>query len=73
MSAGSGLPGEARFLEWAHRRAYESRVGPRLHALESGVPYGSAVLVYALLGALALKRPPGARLIFTLKGLAPSS
>jgi membrane-associated phospholipid phosphatase len=57
MSAGSGLPGEARFLEWAHRRAYESRVGPRLHALESGVPYGSAVLVYALLGALALKRP----------------
>jgi hypothetical protein len=57
MSSGSGLPGEARFLEWAHRRAYESRIGPRLHTLESGVPYGSAVLVYALLGALALKRP----------------
>ena len=46
MSSGSGLPGEERFLEWAHRRAYESRIGPRLHALESGVPYGSAVLVY---------------------------
>ena len=56
MSSGSGLPGEERFLEWAHRRAYESRVGPRLHALESGVPYASAVLVYALLGALAVRK-----------------
>src|SRR3954464_12282201 len=57
MSSGSGLPGEERFLEWAHRRAYESRIGPRLHALESGVPYGSAVLVYVLLAVLAYKRP----------------
>ncbi len=57
MSSGSGLPGEERFLEWAQRRAYESRVGPRLHALESGVPYASAVLVYALLGALAVRKP----------------
>jgi membrane-associated phospholipid phosphatase len=57
MSSGSGLPGETRFLEWAHRHAYESRIGPRLHTLESGVPYGSAALVYALLGVLALKRP----------------
>ena len=57
MSSGSGLPGEERFLEWAHRRAYESRLGPRLHALESGVPYASAALVYALLGVLAVKRP----------------
>ena len=61
MSSGSGLPGEERFLEWAHRRAYESRVGPRLHALESGVPYGSAVLVYALLGVLALQEARGPR------------
>ena len=42
-----GLPGDERLLEWAHRHAYESRLRPRLHALESGVPYGSAALVYA--------------------------
>jgi undecaprenyl-diphosphatase len=57
MTSGSGLPGEARFLEWAHRRAYESRIGPSLHTLQSAVPYGGAALVYALLGALALRRP----------------
>jgi membrane-associated phospholipid phosphatase len=51
-----GLPGEGRLLEWAHRQAYESRLRPRLHALESGVPYGSAGLVYCLLAVLALRR-----------------
>ncbi len=51
-----GLPGEERLLHWAHRRAYASPLGPRLHALETAVPYGGAALVYALLALLALKR-----------------
>jgi undecaprenyl-diphosphatase len=49
------VPGEQRLLGWAHRHAIESRFGHRLHALETGVPYGSAALVYALLGMLALR------------------
>ncbi|MDX6628532.1 MAG: superfamily [Gaiellales bacterium] len=51
-----GLPGEGRLLRWAHREAYESRLRPRLHALETAVPYGGAALVYCLLGLLALRR-----------------
>jgi membrane-associated phospholipid phosphatase len=51
-----GLPGEGRLLNWAHRQAYESRLRPRLHALESGVPYASAALVYCLLALFALRR-----------------
>jgi membrane-associated phospholipid phosphatase len=51
-----GLPGEGRLLNWAHRHAYESRLRPRLHTLESAVPYGSAALVYTLLAVLALRR-----------------
>ena len=54
MSA--GLPGEGRLLDWVHRQAYESRLRPRLHTLETVVPYGSAVLVYGLLTVLALRR-----------------
>ena len=50
-----GLPGEARLLGWAHRHAYESRLRPQLHTLESGVPYTGAAIVYCLLGALALR------------------
>jgi membrane-associated phospholipid phosphatase len=50
-----GLPGEARLLEWAHRRAYDSRLRPRLHTLETAIPYGSCALVYCLLGFLALR------------------
>jgi membrane-associated phospholipid phosphatase len=53
----AGLPGDGRLLNWAHRHAYESRLRPRLHALETAVPYGSAALVYALLVLLALRRP----------------
>jgi undecaprenyl-diphosphatase len=53
----SGLAGEGRFLEWAHRHARESRFGPRLHTLESAVPYSGAAVVYALLALLALRRP----------------
>ena len=51
-----GLLGEGRLLNWAHRQAYESRLRPRLHALESAVPYGGAGLVYILLALLALRR-----------------
>jgi undecaprenyl-diphosphatase len=51
-----GLPGEGRVLNWAHRQAHESPLRPRLHALESAVPYGSAALVYCLLALLALRR-----------------
>jgi membrane-associated phospholipid phosphatase len=51
-----GLPGEERLVRWAHQHAYESRLRPRLHALETGVPYGSATLVYCLLALLALRR-----------------
>jgi membrane-associated phospholipid phosphatase len=51
-----GLPGEGRIVRWAHERAYGSRLRPRLHALETAVPYGSAALVYALLTVLALRR-----------------
>jgi membrane-associated phospholipid phosphatase len=50
-----GILGEGRLLGWAHRHAYESRLRPRLHTLESGVPYTGAALVYCLLGALALR------------------
>jgi membrane-associated phospholipid phosphatase len=49
-----GLPGEQRLLEWAHRRAFESRLRPRLHTLETAVPYGGCALVFCLLGYLAL-------------------
>jgi membrane-associated phospholipid phosphatase len=52
-----GLPGDARLLDWVHRHAYESLLRPRLHALETAVPYGSAALVYCLLAVLALRRP----------------
>lgn len=58
-----GLPGEERLLLWVHRHAYDSRLRPRLHTLETGVPYGSAALVYCLLGFLALReRTRGAAL-----------
>ena len=50
------LPGEARLLDWVYRRAHESRLRPRLHLLESAVPYGGAALTYLLLGLLALRR-----------------
>jgi membrane-associated phospholipid phosphatase len=50
-----GLPGEERLVEWAHRRALESRLRPRLHTLETAVPYGGCALVYCLLGLLALR------------------
>jgi membrane-associated phospholipid phosphatase len=50
-----GILGEGRLLGWAHRHAYESRLRPRLHTLESDVPYTGAALVYCLLGALALR------------------
>jgi membrane-associated phospholipid phosphatase len=50
-----GLPGEERLLEWAHRRAFDSRLRPHLHTLETAVPYGSCALVYCLLGFLALR------------------
>ena len=30
-----GLPGEERLVRWAHQQAYESRLRPRLHALET--------------------------------------
>ena len=52
----SSLPGDGRLLRWFHRHAAESRLGPHFHQLESAVPYGSAALVYALLGLLALRR-----------------
>jgi membrane-associated phospholipid phosphatase len=52
-----GLPGEGRLLDWVHRKAFESRLRPRLHTLETAVPYGSAFLVYGLLALLALRRP----------------
>jgi membrane-associated phospholipid phosphatase len=51
-----GLPGEERLLRWANRHASESRLGPRLHALETALPYGAAALVYGLLGMLAVRR-----------------
>jgi membrane-associated phospholipid phosphatase len=51
-----GLPGEERLVRWAHGHAYESRLRPRLHALETAVPYTSAAIVYCLLGLLALRR-----------------
>jgi membrane-associated phospholipid phosphatase len=51
-----GLPGERRLVNWAHRHADESWLGPRLHALESVVAYGSAILVYGLLALLALRQ-----------------
>jgi membrane-associated phospholipid phosphatase len=50
-----GLPGEGRLLEWAHRRAFESRLRPRLHTLETAIPYSGCALVYCLLGFLALR------------------
>jgi membrane-associated phospholipid phosphatase len=50
-----GLLGEGRLLGWAHRHAYTSRLRPRLHMLESDVPYTGAALVYCLLGVLALR------------------
>jgi membrane-associated phospholipid phosphatase len=53
----TGLPGEERFLRWAHTHAVDSRLGPRLHQLETVVPYSSAALVYCLLAWLALQRP----------------
>jgi membrane-associated phospholipid phosphatase len=52
-----GQPGEERLVRWAHRQAFESRLRPRLHQLETAVPYGSAALVYGLLALLALRRP----------------
>jgi membrane-associated phospholipid phosphatase len=52
----SGLPGERRLIVWLHSRAAESRLGPHLHAFETGVPYGGASLVYGLLALLALRR-----------------
>jgi membrane-associated phospholipid phosphatase len=52
-----GLPGEQRLLQWAHRHAAESRLGPRLHQLDTAVPYASAALVYCLLGWVALQWP----------------
>jgi membrane-associated phospholipid phosphatase len=52
-----GLPGDERLLDWVHRQAYQSRLRPRLHALETAVPYGSAALVYGLLALLWLRRP----------------
>ncbi len=52
----SGLPGDGRLLEWAYRHAHESRLRPRLHLLESAVPYSGAVVVYALLSLLAFRR-----------------
>lgn len=51
-----GLPGEEHIVRWTHERAYRSRLRPRLHALETAVPYGSAALVYGLLAMLALRR-----------------
>jgi len=51
----SSLPGEGRFVRWAHERAYDSSLRPRLHLLESTVPYGGAAIVYLLLGLLALR------------------
>jgi membrane-associated phospholipid phosphatase len=51
----SSLPGDGRLLRWFHRHAAESRLGPHFHQLESAVPYGSAALVYALLGLLAVR------------------
>ena len=51
-----GLPGEERIVRWAHRHASESRLGHRLHLLETAVPYGAAALLYGLLGLLALRR-----------------
>jgi hypothetical protein len=56
-----GLPGEERIVRWAHEHAYGSRVRPRLHALETAVPYGSAALVYGLLAVLALRRDENRR------------
>ena len=50
------LPGEERIVRWAHRHAYESRLRPRLHALETAVPYGGAALVFCLLGLLAVRK-----------------
>jgi membrane-associated phospholipid phosphatase len=52
----AGLPGEERLVLWAHRHAYESRLRPRLHALETAAPYGGAALLYSLLGLLAIRR-----------------
>jgi membrane-associated phospholipid phosphatase len=51
----SSLPGEGRFVRWVHQRAYDSRLRPRLHTLETVVPYGGAAIVYLLLGLLALR------------------
>ena len=53
-----GLPGERRFLSWAERQAHESWLGPRLHTLETAVPYGSAFLVYAPVAHWVFARPP---------------
>jgi undecaprenyl-diphosphatase len=52
----AGLPGEERFVRWANEQAYESPLRHRLHALETAVPYGGALLVYCLLAVLALRR-----------------
>lgn len=53
----SGLPGDGRLLQWAYRHAHESRLRPRLHFLESAVPYSGTAAVYALLSLLAFRRP----------------
>ena len=52
----AALPGEERLVRWAHGHAYGSRLRPRLHALETAVPYSSAAIVFCLLGLLALRR-----------------
>jgi len=52
----SSLPGDGRLLDWVYRHAHESRLRPRLHLLESAVPYSGAVVVYALLSLFAFRR-----------------
>ena len=52
----SGLPGDGRLLEWVYGHAHDSRLRPRLHLLESAVPYSGAAVVYALLALLAFRR-----------------
>jgi undecaprenyl-diphosphatase len=50
------LRGEGRLVQWAHRNAVDSPIGPRLHQLETAVPYGAATVLYLLLAWLALQR-----------------
>ena len=52
----SSVPGDGRLLEWVYRHAHESRFRPRLHLLESAVPYSGAAVVYGLLSLLAFRR-----------------